>query len=213
MESNTTQRELSRVEIAVDEPHFDEATLLSARPVVPLEVVEAKASSGRRWALGLAIVVALLIGAFGATLLYKLRAQEQTSNITEAVESSQPSQPSIEAGVAAVESPESVPAVPRQEDVPAVTENTREITPPVISREPRGRASSKAIILGRQDESREEKIAAQRELKREMRRAEKWEERRLRRVERAARRAGDHNRRSSDDLSRIREIFEGAPRP
>src|SRR5687768_6809505 len=119
MESNRRERELSRVKVVLDEPHFDEATLLSARPVVPLHAVKAESSLDRRWALGLAIVVALLIGAFGATLVYKLRGQKQSTSITEGADSSQAIPPSVEAGVAAVESQESLPAIPKQDD-PAV---------------------------------------------------------------------------------------------
>ncbi|HET9786595.1 MAG TPA: hypothetical protein VFP47_05660, partial [Pyrinomonadaceae bacterium] len=51
-------------------PHFDEdATLLSARPVVPLHEVKAETRSRRRVIFGLTILAAILLGAISATLL------------------------------------------------------------------------------------------------------------------------------------------------
>ena len=75
MESNITEPEHFSND-ALTEPHFDEeATMLSARPVVPLEEIRAETNSRRRLAFGLSILVALVIGALGATLIYKHRQQ------------------------------------------------------------------------------------------------------------------------------------------
>jgi len=49
------------------EPHFnDEQTLLSARRVVPLEKIEAKARHRRQWFLGGAFAIAMVLGAASA---------------------------------------------------------------------------------------------------------------------------------------------------
>lgn len=235
MESNTTEQDLSRAELLLDEPHFDEeATLLSARPVVPLEVVEAKSRSGRRWALAIAVGVALLIGAFGSTVIYRLRGVQQTTSVTGLNDPSSQNQPSIGSGVAAVESHEPVTQIPKPEDEHPVVENTPATQPPLISREPLPRAARKSIKSRTedegQDEALEEDIAEQRAFdkeirraerreerraeRREERRAERGEERRPRRVEKEAKhQSGDQDVRSTDDLLRIREIFEGRPKP
>ena len=65
-------------------PHFDEeATLLSARPVVPLHQVIAENRSKRRLILVSAIVAAVLVGAIGASILLRSGEQE-TSGVPEA---------------------------------------------------------------------------------------------------------------------------------
>src|SRR6185295_13434122 len=51
------------------QPDFeDERTLLTARPVVPLEQVDAKVKHRRRWVLGGAFAVAMFLGAASALL-------------------------------------------------------------------------------------------------------------------------------------------------
>ena len=50
-----------------EQPHFDdERTVLSARPVVPLEAIEAKVKHRRRWFLGGAFAIAMFLGAASA---------------------------------------------------------------------------------------------------------------------------------------------------
>ena len=74
-----------------------------------------------------------------------------------------------------------------------------EIAPrrPVVVREPQSPAT---------DEKDEEVYRA-------IRRAERQEERERRRAIREARRQGRQPNQTADDLTRIREIFEGAPKP
>ena len=56
----------------LDEPHFDEeATILAARPVVPLNEVKAEKRSKAGVAVALAIGGGLLIGLLAATLIYR----------------------------------------------------------------------------------------------------------------------------------------------
>lgn len=204
MKANTREAELLDG-VELEEPHFDEeATVLSARPVVPLEVVEKKERSGKRWAFAAVIVVALLIGAFSAALIYKLRDAEP-STVAQEERFVQPPVRTLEAGVGAsvAETPsankpqveEAVAKIPAKAPVSTVRE------PVAVSRNGR---------QNRADDDREERIAEERELQKENRRADKLERRRQRRAERQAQRNGDSR---SDDLLRIREIFEGAPRP
>ena len=64
------------------EPHFDdERTLMSARPVVPLEKIEAKARHRRQWFLGGAFAIAMMLGAASALVAsyMKLRNVPQTA--------------------------------------------------------------------------------------------------------------------------------------
>src|SRR5689334_7841225 len=62
----------------VEQPHFqDERTVLTARPVVPLDAIEAKVKHRRRWFLGGAFAIAMLLGAASALVsaYFKLRDQ------------------------------------------------------------------------------------------------------------------------------------------
>src|SRR5215217_3601832 len=70
------------------EPHFkDEQTILTARPVVPLEKIEAKARHRRQWFLGGAFALAMMLGAASALVAsyLKLRHAPQTQTATELV--------------------------------------------------------------------------------------------------------------------------------
>ncbi len=246
MESNTNEQDPSPAEIELDEPHFDEATLLTARPVVPLEVVEAKSRSLNRVLIGSAIVVALFIGVFAASFIYRSRGVTPKTSAAATEDAPAQSELAVEGGVAAVESPEIEPVAELQEPVvePEETEpvasdrkqpnerpavkNAPANSSPVISRRP---PPARQVNRPANDEADygalEEDIARQRELDKEIRRAERREERRAlrreerrsemreerrpRRVEKEAKHQGGD--RPTDDLSRIREIFEGRPKP
>jgi len=203
-------------DLQLTEPHFDEeATLLSARPVVPLGDVRAEARSGRRLAFGLAMVVAVMAGAFGATLIYKQRGQKQATAIVETgtplPEPTVPQgQPLSGAGGAISDS-----------DASSVAENvddvdTREVHNHGGATKIKRSAplSSQSAKSGRAKETLQNGASNQPD-ERELRRADRMEARRLRRnAEREAKReARGHKSKSSDDLLRIREIFEGSPRP
>jgi uncharacterized membrane protein len=221
MASNIKEKDFSRTEILLEEPHFDEeATLLSARPVVPLKVVEDKSRSLRRLVVGSAIVAALLIGAFAATLIYKVRGEGQATTVTTRADSLTQSHPSIEAEVVGVESQEPEPMAldTKQPDERAVVENVKPASPPSISSQSPPRVARKGIKSSNENEAQDgtlqEEIDEQREMDKEIRRAERREEHRPRRVEREAKHESrGRDPRSTDDLLRIREIFEGRPRP
>jgi hypothetical protein len=215
MESNIKNQQPSGADLHLSEPHFDEeATLLSARPVVPLHDVGREAHSGRRFALGLAMAISVMAGALGATLIYRQRGQKQAPGIVEtATEVSEPkAQPLSGAGGAISESPASAPSV--SEDLNDVA--TREVRSAGHITLP-GKAAplfSPSAESGRANDTRQS-AADNRQQERAMRRAERMEARRLRRdAEREAKReTRGHKGQSSSDLLRIREIFEGPPRP
>src|SRR5687768_544899 len=88
-------------------PHFDEdATLLSARPVVPLHEVMIETRSRRRVIFGLTILAAILLGAISATLLLMESGQNP-----ESVAETEVSEPVVSSGAAGGSTSE--PASPR----------------------------------------------------------------------------------------------------
>lgn len=202
MESNIAGNEVVRAETP-SEPHFDEeATLLSARPVVPLREVRAGARARILLAFGLTIIASLLVGALGATLIYQ-RGQKQTTAI---VQTSNPvSKQSVEEDAPLTGAVGALSG--SREGAPQVAENTDEVTAPkarnadasTIKKPDPANSHSDASING----------------EREFRRAQRLEERRIRhRAERETRREARRQKsQSPDDLLRIREIFEGSPRP
>ncbi len=187
-------------------PHFDdEATVQSARPVVHLRTIKAGAASKNRLRFGLAIIGAALVGVLAATLFYKQKATTTPgdSAVLPAPSSSENSSPLTNMG-----------GVIQSRDVEQAPENIRVETPDEKPRvvvspptKPASRRTPNVTEAGKidtdVDESREEYEA-------EMRRAERREARRLRRQEERQSRRRAYPR---DDLFRIREIFEGSPRP
>src|SRR6185369_2530045 len=66
------------------EPHFnDEQTLLTARRVVPLEKIEAKARHRRQWFLGGALAIAMMLGAASALVASYLKLRNAPQTVTE----------------------------------------------------------------------------------------------------------------------------------
>jgi type IV secretory pathway VirB10-like protein len=185
------------------EPHFnDEQTLLSARRVVPLEKIEAKARHRRQWFLGGAFAIAMMLGAASALVASYLKLRNAPQTATEVVvEREVAPEP-----VAVAESASSATPAPEEQQV-------AETTPPVTPK-----AAPKHRTVPVQD--RIEPIAApdaremtEEEHLQQIREAvlyDEWQERRARRVlRRERRRAERYNHR---DLSNLDEIFEGRRR-
>ena len=188
-------------EVGLDEPHFDEATLLAARPVVPLVEVKAKTRSKARWALTLAIVGGLLVGLLGATFLYRYLGSSEPRVAETTAVTEQPVEPQISDGGTV---PETQPEAEQEtRSAPAKTESAPAKVEPPTRSAPKPRP---VIVRDSPDRSEEEMLQ-----EREMRRARRQEQRREER--RAARRDNGERAQTNDDLLRIREIFEGAPRP
>lgn len=216
MQANRTKQQYSVG--LLSEPHFeDEATLLSARPVVPLHEIKTAERSSKRLVFGLALIVALMVGAFGASLIYR---QQNQSPASENFETGKPETDetavapaaAMEAGGGVVDAPAPASSVSAK-----VSETARESRGVVAASPSRKPATSTATNTGwtkpnntGREEVNNDEVSNQ-EAEQAARRAERQEARRLRREA-----WGDVRRRRvqhSDDLLRIREIFEGPARP
>ncbi|MFN2509894.1 MAG: hypothetical protein ABR568_00455 [Pyrinomonadaceae bacterium] len=186
-------------------PHFDEdVTLLSARPVVPLHEVKSETLSRRRVIFGLTILAAILLGAISATLLLM-----QSGQNPESVAEPEVVQPAESAaGGSTAESAEARMPIARAplEDSPAKeVSSERDFSTKKRPTEPVLRGSIKPARAGSPGRERDEDFENdERELRRSDRRNARREARRERR---------DRREQRGDDLLRIREIFEGSPRP
>lgn len=192
-------------------PHFDdEATVQSARPVVPLHEVRKASRSKRRLILGAALCLSALVGAVAASLVYSNRAQRAQQSATAASPAAAQESaagfttPSGEVSGAIVNPDEAVAvdteaatATP-SDDRPEVQNSTRASRQPV--KNTRVPHPVESVVSQPEPQDRE---ATEEEIRREERR----EARRLRRERRI------NERRAGDGLTRIREIFEGSPRP
>jgi len=205
----------------LDEPHFDEeATILAARPVVPLDEVKAGKRSQPGVAVALAIGGGLLIGLLAATLVYRYLGANALPRAETTTVAEQPANPvgeqpnqlpspaggAVAGGDSAVTSVEDQTAAENDTETssrePEVAES-KPVTPEVEPRRPVVRESRPPV-----DEENDE------ETDRAIRRAERQDERReRRRAVREARRQERQSDKTADDLTRIREIFEGAPKP
>lgn len=195
-------------------PHFDEeATLQSARPVVPLHEVKAQGRSRRRWLLGGALALAATLGAVTASLIYSPGSQPEEASVVDTNADSTPAagdfvSPSGEASGSSVNPSEAATSVPEPARVETASE-THETSKSAVSvrkQAPQNtvRKESDRAVSPNVDQDREnETLADEMEFRREQRR----EARRLRRERRV------NERNSGDGLTRIREIFEGSPRP
>jgi hypothetical protein len=216
MEKNYSSTDRSAViDRALSLPHFDEeATLLSARPVVPLNEVKADTRSKRPVIFGLTILVAILVGAIGATLLMQ-RAQN-SQNATE----SEVSQPTVSSsGVAGGSSSEPAQAKvtvareseePQMGEVPSLRDSSmKKAQAAAISQSSvkptNSRSTSRPARASSSDYERAENFEND---ERESRRAERRDARRE-----ARRQHRNRSEQRGDDVLRIREIFEGSPRP
>lgn len=200
------------------QPHFDdERTLLSARRVVPLDKINAKARHRKQWFLGGAFAVAMMLGAASALLAsyLKLRnVQKAPAAVTQEVDVS------TEAPVAVAENPNPLietetPVV----DIQNGEDSTTEQASPVESA-PRKQTHVKrrSEVATSHDDyvvepSDNRQLSEEDELHR-IRQAvlyDEWQEQRARRaIRRERRRAERYNHR---DLSNLNEIFEGRRRP
>jgi hypothetical protein len=185
------------------EPHFDdERTVLSARPVVPLEKIQAKVKHRRHWLLGGAFAIAMMLGAGSALLASYLRLRSVPDTTNEISQEEITPAPLVVA--------ESVPS-----DSPVV-ENVEEPSITPVETKKASPIKHKAVARRAPDidlPRNEPKLNEQDELHRisEAVLYDQWQERRARRVARRERRRTD--RYNHRDLSNLDEIFEGRKRP
>ncbi len=204
--------------ITLPEPHFDdERTLLSARPVVPLNKIDAKLQHRRRWLLGGAFAVAMMLGAASALVAsyLKLRSASNAATQISNVETAAPQpevlpQPEGQPEQQPVEEPETVASsqLPVTENVeaPAETEAPKKVASAVKRRPVVQPVEDPIEDIDTRRISEEDQLRRIREAVL----VDEWQERRLRRAARRERRLRDdhHDR----DLSNLDEIFEGRRR-
>jgi len=161
-----------------EQPHFDdELTVLTARPVVPLERIDTHVRAKRRWFLGGAFVMAMLLGAASALVsaYFKLR------NVPDPEIQSLSVLP-VPEPVAVLPSPEVIPQRPKPK-VRNTEERDRQVTealPPIDAGLSEDRALKRirdAVLV------------------------DEWQERRARRV----RRNSQHRNRDLSDFDEIFE--------
>lgn len=211
MKSNITNEQFWSPDSPLAAPHFDEeVTLLSARPVVPIKRLSLKPGFLRPWVFGFALAGALLLGVSATALYYsqfRTTGSQPVPNIETvssgaegvASEAVAPDERPTEATGAGSSSVDSDPSVSVKAQARSVSWTTRPLnSSTAVSKKPAHRRATVVVDQSTESEyeTREERRAARRETK-ERRRANREG------------RAGKH----SDELLRIRDIFEGPPRP
>jgi hypothetical protein len=194
-------------------PHFDdEATLLSARPVVPLHEVKVVTGSRRRVVFGLTILAAILVGAISATLLAQ-RGQNSQRAAESGVNQPTPSSTGDAGGSTSDPAEARVPVAREPDEKLQMGEVSRardtlikkRLTAAVSASSIKPAISRRSTKPAEHDYERAEDFEND---ERELRQAERRDARR------EARRQHRHEREQmGDDVLRIREIFEGSPRP
>jgi hypothetical protein len=212
MQSNITNEQFSSY-ASLSEPHFDdEATVLSARPVVPIEELTTKAGFSRPWVFGFAVAGALLLGVVATAFYYSRFSKIEGAHVANLANVSSgvqgvPSRPTnlnevpevsgtIESDDSFTDSNKSAKAKTQAAARPLVTRPLNSSKARV--KEPAPRRETRVVDqrVDYENETREQRRAARRDAK------ERKRENRERRA-----------RRPSDEVLRIREIFEGPARP
>ena len=196
------------------EPRFDdERTLLSARPVVSLDTINAKTRHRKQWFLGGAFAIAMMLGAASALLASYLR----TRNVQ-----------NMPAAVTQVDVPETPAAVienpPTETPLAAAVEGTvnTEESIPIEESTPKKEAPVKrrtAVVVPKPEDymsdSSDSRRMSEEDALHQIRDSvlyDEWQERRARRVLRRERRRAERYN-NHRDLSNLDEIFEGRRRP
>ena len=173
-----------------EQPHFDdELTVLTAQPVVPLERIETRIRAKRRWFLGGAFAIAMLLGAASAVLSAYFKLRNAPDPEIQSLSLSSVSEP-----VLTPPTPEVVSQRPPK--VRNTDKKDRQVT------EPRP-----TIDAGLSEDEALKRI-------RGAVLVDEWQERRARRVERHdERRDRPNSQHRNRNLSNIDEIFEGVRHP
>jgi hypothetical protein len=190
-------------------PHFDdELTVLSARPVVPLEMIEAKERHRRQWILGGAFAIAMMLGAASALLASYLKLRNVPSSTSEISEVETPDETPVTPLAVTDTMASQLPLVENGGEIPTIDELINPVTPKKPKRKPAVRNSSdftRPRVVREADEQDELNRIREAVL------FDSWQERRARRALRRERRNGiDHH--NNRDLSNLDEIFEGPRR-
>ena len=196
------------------EPRFDdERTVLSARPVVPLEKINAKSRHRRQWFLGGAFAIAMMLGAASALVASYLKLRN-VQNVSAPKVATQVDVP--EAPVAVTENPPAEAPVATIDETAEAAEVTPEETKPK-----KAPVKRRAVVIAatKPDDYMSEQSDTRRmsedDSLHQIRDAvlyDEWQERRARRVWRRERRRAERYN-NHRDLSNLDEIFEGRRRP
>ena len=194
----------------VQSPNFDdERTLLSARPVVPLNEIESKVRRRRSWFLGGAFAVAMMLGAASALVASYLKFRNvPVAATTEVAEPDVAPAPLAVVQNAPSPTPSESPVTDEAEE-PAEDEALAEEEAP--KKEPVTKRRTVAKHTQPPVERDDPQVTDDERLQ-QIRDAvlyDEWQERRARRVFRRQRRLDRYNHR---DLSNLDEIFEGRRR-
>jgi hypothetical protein len=201
MDSNIASQQDFNDNLPLAEPHFEEeATLLSARPVVPLEGIEDGRRLGRRLVFGLAIIASLILGALGAKFIY--RSGEEAAVVTDAARG----------GAASIDEPAQPPSIV-EGAAGATTEGLPSATTAEVKSELRAPVNHEPVRKAVERQKATPQLSDEREFQLERRPNDRRFERERERDERSETRWRWRRRRSPDGLTRIREIFEGPTRP
>jgi hypothetical protein len=158
----------------VEQPHFDdEITLLTAQPVVPL----AKIKNRRRWFLGGAFAVAMLLGAASALVSAYFRLRNLPDPEIQSSSVLSVSEPVVENVLPAVEVVQERPK-PKPKNTDRVN---LPLNQPGLSEKEELRRIRDSVLV------------------------DEWQERRLRRVERRERRRAQHHDRDLSNINEIFE--------
>ena len=198
-----TDQQSFGADLPLAEPHFDEeATVLSARRVVPLERVVARARFTRALVVGLTFAGAVVVGMLAAGIYYS-RLNGNSSNTlanTETIPSG------VQARATETDHPKTPPATP-----PGISDNSdssasvSSVAPATVDApETSSGAPKKPVARRVAVVTYEPRLGGDQE-RREARREEKERKRDMKRE--------NQGNKSSRDLLRIREIFEGPQKP
>ena len=199
-------------DLELSEPHFeDEETLLSARPVVPLEeaptldevepAAEVERTSSRipgGWILAATVVGAMFLGALGSAFYLSLTNPDNGGSILES-----------ETVAADVVGEISEPARNNPIVVPAAASNDQ----PAVEANPEAGDSQQTQVAQRQESDNDVRRPVARRVEVLTYPSTREERKAARRVAKEQRRDFERENRRSRDLTRIREIFEGTQRP
>lgn len=201
-------------DLVSSEPHFDdERTLLSARPVVPLEKINSKTRHRKHWFLGGAFAVAMMLGAASALLASYLKMRNVQDAPAAVTQVDVP-----EAPVAVIQNPPAEnPVAAVEEPSPEVTDAEESLAEESTPKKAHVKRRSVVVASAKpddyvSDQSDSRRMSEQDSLHqiRDNVLYDEWQERRARRVwRREQRRAERYNHR---DLSNLDEIFEGRRR-
>ena len=189
------------------EPHFDdERTALSARPVVPLEKINAKMRHRKQWFLGGAFAVAMMLGAATALLASYFRMRNVQNVPVEVSQVDVPAEPMPVAAVAVTpqEANDTEKLIP-EENMPQKEPPVKRRAVVIAAAKPDDSVSSPSDTRQISEEDTLHQI-------RDTMLYDEWQERRARRVWRRERRREERYS-NHRDLLNLDEIFEGRRRP